>query len=106
MEQDRLQVRTRPKMMIMITMVLKMMIMIPMILKSLFVQSFLKTAELLRIKGLTDGLPGEGGGGGEGEATRKVSPTKKEEAVPVVASLLRPSIKRPSRYEYMFTKSF
>ena len=71
-------------------------------------QSFLKTAELMRIKGLTDGLPDSGGGGepptttgrpppttdGEG---RRSSPSKKETETAVVASLLRPTAKRPSR---------
>ena len=72
-------------------------------------QSFLKTAELMRIKGLTDGLPDSGGGGepptttgrppttdGSGEG-RRSSPSKKETETAVVASLLRPTAKRPSR---------
>ena len=60
-------------------------------------QSFLKTAELLRIKGLTDGLPDTGGGGREAEEVRKVvTPKKVEEAAIVVPSLLRPTAKRPS----------
>jgi len=72
-------------------------------------QSFLKTAELMRIKGLTDGLPDSGGGGepptttgrpptttdGAGEG-RRSSPSKKETETAVVASLLRPTAKRPS----------
>ena len=73
-------------------------------------QSFLKTAELMRIKGLTDGLPDSGGGGGEPPTTttgrppnetggegRRSSPSKKETETAVVASLLRPTAKRPSR---------
>ena len=75
-------------------------------------QSFLKTAELMRIKGLTDGLPDSGGGGGGGEPPakerpvaegngdggRRSSPSKKEATdTAVVASLLRPTAKRPSR---------
>ena len=77
-------------------------------------QSFLKTAELMRIKGLTDGLPDSGGGGGGGggepptkerpvaegnvEGGRRSSPSKKEATdTAVVASLLRPTAKRPSR---------
>ena len=75
-------------------------------------QSFLKTAELMRIKGLTDGLPDSGGGGGGGEPPtkerpvaegngdggRRSSPSKKEATdTVVVASLLRPTAKRPSR---------
>ena len=75
-------------------------------------QSFLKTAELMRIKGLTDGLPDSGGGGGggepptkerpvaegNGEGGRRSSPSKKEATdTAVVASLLRPTAKRPSR---------
>ena len=70
-------------------------------------QSFLKTAELMRIKGLTDGLPDSGGGGGEPPTTttketgggegRRSSPSKKETDTAVVASLLRPTAKRPSR---------
>ena len=77
-------------------------------------QSFLKTAELMRIKGLTDGLPDSGGGGGggggeppakerpvaegNGDGGRRSSPSKKEATdTAVVASLLRPTAKRPSR---------
>ena len=76
-------------------------------------QSFLKTAELMRIKGLTDGLPDSGGGGGGGgepptkerplaegneDGGRRSSPSKKEATdTAVVASLLRPTAKRPSR---------
>ena len=74
-------------------------------------QSFLKTAELMRIKGLTDGLPDSGGGGGEPPTTtgrppmtdgvvgegRRGSPSKKDTETAVVASLLRPTAKRPSR---------
>ena len=72
-------------------------------------QSFLKTAELMRIKGLTDGLPDSGGGGepptkerpvaeGNEEGGRRSSPSKKEATdTAVVASLLRPTAKRPSR---------
>ena len=74
-------------------------------------QSFLKTAELMRIKGLTDGLPDSGGepptttttgrpptteGVVSGEG-RRCSPSKKETETAVVASLLRPTAKRPSR---------
>ena len=60
-------------------------------------QSFLKTAELLRIKGLTDGLPDTGGGAREVEEVRKVvAPKKVEEPAIVVPSLLRPTAKRPS----------
>ena len=80
-------------------------------------QSFLKTAELMRIKGLTDGLPDSGGGGGggggeppakerpvaegNGDGGRRSSPSKKETTdTAVVASLLRPTAKRPSRCKF------